>query len=66
MSHYTANDLFAAFHNEELQARPQTVVTIDCRQRGLGTGSCGPQTRPEYEVEKKAYSFGFTLTLAAE
>ena len=66
VSHYTANDLFAAFHNEELQARPQTVVTIDCRQRGLGTGSCGPQTRPEYEVEKKAYSFGFTLTLAAE
>ncbi len=66
VSHYTAQDLFAAFHNEELTARPETVVTIDCRQRGLGTGSCGPQTRPEYEVEKKEYRFAFTLAFAVK
>ncbi len=62
-SHYTANDLFAAFHKKDLKPRPETVITIDKRQRGLGTGSCGPQTRPEYEVSEKSYKLSFVIRL---
>ncbi|MGN1366577.1 MAG: glycoside hydrolase family 2 TIM barrel-domain containing protein [Victivallis vadensis] len=63
VSHYTAADLFGAFHRKDLKARPETVVTIDRRQRGLGTGSCGPQTRPEYEVSEKSYTLSFSLKI---
>ncbi len=61
VSHYTALELFAARHRKELKPLPETVVTIDYRQRGLGTGSCGPQTLPQYEVSEKRYSWSFLL-----
>ncbi len=60
-SHYTAHDLWAAFHQKDLKPRPETIITLDKRQRGLGTGSCGPQTRQEYEVSEKSYALSFLL-----
>ncbi len=61
VSHYSAAELFAARHRKDLKGIPETIVTIDSRQRGLGTGSCGPQTRPEYEVNEKHYELAFKL-----
>ena len=61
ISRYTINDLFKAKHPSELEERPYAVLTLDLAQRGLGSGSCGPQTLPEYELNEKYYKFDFTL-----
>ena len=61
VSHYTAQDLFKAFHTNEITERPETVLTLDLAQRGLGTGSCGPQTFAPYELNEKYYQFEFSL-----
>ncbi len=63
VSHYTPHDLFSAFHPNELTERAETVVTLDLIQRGLGTGSCGPQTLEKYEVNEKYYKFNFNVKL---
>jgi beta-galactosidase len=60
-SHLAIDDVFNASHTNELNFREEVFVTIDRYQRGLGTGSCGPQTLPQYEVNPGRYSFGFTL-----
>ena len=63
VSHYTVADLFAAYHQCELKERAETVLTLDLQQRGLGTGSCGPQTLTRYELSEKAYRFTFTVVV---
>lgn len=61
VSHLTDQDLYYANHTSELQPRPQTFVAIDHRHRGLGTGSCGPQTLEKYCVPPADYSFSWYL-----
>ncbi len=63
VSHYTPHDLFGAFHTNELAERPETVLTLDLIQRGLGTGSCGPQTLEKYEISGKYYKFDFQVKI---
>ena len=50
--HFTPTDLFACRHTNEVEdiVRPETVISIDLVQRGVGTGSCGPQTLEPYCV----------------
>ncbi|MFW5683848.1 MAG: glycoside hydrolase family 2 TIM barrel-domain containing protein, partial [Spirochaetota bacterium] len=59
--HFTPADLFACRHTHELdeKLRKETVISIDLVQRGVGTGSCGPQTRDPYCVPPGRYTFGF-------
>lgn len=61
--HFRDNDLFACYHTNELEdvRRAETVIHIDHRQRGLGTGSCGPQTLSKYCVEPGDYTFGYSI-----
>ena len=63
-SHYSDEDLFTSFHTNvvESKKRKQTVITIDKKQRGVGSGSCGPQTRPEYVIQPDVYEFSYTIT----
>jgi len=61
-THYTADDLFRARHASELEARPEVVLHLDHRQRGLGTASCGPDTLPQYRIPAGLHRF--TLRLA--
>lgn len=61
--HYTADELFAHNHTNEITPVKESIVTIDMKQRGVGTGSCGPQTRPEYCVEPGRYDFRFYINL---
>ncbi|KAJ4413581.1 hypothetical protein N0V85_003511 [Neurospora sp. IMI 360204] len=51
-SRYTVMDVDAARHPFELhrKRREDTVVHLDWMHHGLGTGSCGPETRPEYTL----------------
>ncbi|EAA29334.3 glycoside hydrolase family 2 protein [Neurospora crassa] len=51
-SRYTVMDVEAARHPFELhrKRREDTIVHLDWMHHGLGTGSCGPETRPEYTL----------------
>ncbi|MBN1863263.1 MAG: hypothetical protein JW808_00005, partial [Victivallales bacterium] len=59
--HFTSEDLFGALHTSELKPRKETIVSIDCIQRGVGTGSCGPQTLEKYCVAPGEYDFRYEL-----
>nr|DAA35006.1 TPA_inf: intracellular beta-galactosidase BgaD2 [Chaetomium globosum CBS 148.51] len=61
---YTAEDLDAAQHPYELRERKREdlVVHLDWMHHGLGTGSCGPETLPEYTLHaSKEYEFEVVL-----
>jgi beta-galactosidase len=60
-SHYTADDLFAAFHTNELARRDEIALNLDLRQRGMGGASCGPDTLEKYLVKPGTFSFDFAL-----
>ena len=57
--HFTADDLFAARHINEIRRREETVLSLDYMQCGVGTGSCGPQTLEQYRIPAGRYRFGF-------
>lgn len=59
--HFAPGDLAAARHTNDLVPRPETVVTVDCAQRGLGGASCGPDTLPEYCVGPGSYAFAYVV-----
>lgn len=63
VSHFTAADLFKATHTNELEPRQEVIVNIDHKQRGLGTGSCGPQTLEKYQIKPGSYEFGYTMAV---
>jgi beta-galactosidase len=63
VSHYTAHDLFAAAHTIDLAPRKETILHIDTAHRGLGTGSCGPDTREAYKVQPGRHVFAYTLSM---
>jgi beta-galactosidase len=48
--HHTTDALWRARDWTELTATDDVVVHVDVAQRGLGTGSCGPDTLPRYRV----------------
>lgn len=49
-SHFSAEDLTAARNTAELRPREEVFVHVDAALRGLGTGACGPDVRPQYRV----------------
>jgi len=64
VSHFTADDLYQAFHTSELVPRKEIVLNMDYGQRGLGTGSCGPQTLPQYEINAGTYAFKYSILVS--
>ena len=63
-SHFTASDLYGARHTCDLEPRPETYLSLDHAQRGLGTASCGPDTHPRYRLHEPAYRFSYVLASA--
>ena len=59
--HYTADDLSAAKHPCDLVRRNEIILHLDMRQRGLGSGSCGPQPLAEHEIKPDAFAFSVRL-----
>ncbi len=49
--HYTTQDLTDATHTYELQRRDDITLNLDYAQSGLGSASCGPGRRPEYQLK---------------
>ncbi len=62
-SHYPDETLQACYHTHELQADPRTWLCLDHRHRGVGSGSCGPQTRDEYCVPPGKYHFSLRFSI---
>jgi beta-galactosidase len=63
-SHYTDSDWFAATHTHEIAPRPETYISIDHRQRGVGTHSCGPDTLEKYCIQPGKFKWAFLVSLA--
>ena len=61
VSHFTADDLYQAYHTNELTPRDEIYWTLDVMQCGLGGNSCGPMTLPEYLVIPGEYKFAVLL-----
>ncbi len=61
LSEYTAEELTEKMHNYELEKSGHTILCIDYRQSGIGSGSCGPQLDPKYRLNGTHYSFGFHI-----
>ncbi|HWS38437.1 MAG TPA: glycoside hydrolase family 2 TIM barrel-domain containing protein [Actinoplanes sp.] len=61
VTRFTAADLDAAAHHDELTPRAEAVVHVDAAHRGLGTASCGPDTLPEYLLNAGTYRWEWTL-----
>jgi beta-galactosidase len=62
-SHYTPADLFAAWHTTDLTPRAETVIHLDVKQRGVGTGSCGPDALECYRIGAGTHRLDFDLQL---
>jgi len=59
--HYAAEDLDAAQHTFEVKRRDETILSLDHRQAGLGSNSCGPPPLAQYLVEPKETVFSVRL-----
>ncbi|MEM3715857.1 MAG: glycoside hydrolase family 2 TIM barrel-domain containing protein [Candidatus Bathyarchaeia archaeon] len=59
--HYTAEDFDRAKHTHELKRREDITLNLDYMQSGLGGGSCGPDTLPQYLVKPEPVCFKIRL-----
>ncbi|EPS44203.1 hypothetical protein H072_1885 [Dactylellina haptotyla CBS 200.50] len=61
--HYTTQDLDECEHPYELEKRKkeEVYVRLDWAHQGLGSGSCGPQVDPRYELLSKPFEFELML-----
>jgi beta-galactosidase len=61
VSRVTDEELDAADHLEELPVRDDCFVWIDARQRGVGSGACGPDTAPAHRIGPGTYRWSYRL-----
>jgi len=62
--HFTPEDLTKAYHTNEVEERDEVTILMDCIQRGLGTGSCGPDTLDTYKLKSGTHRFRYTLEVS--
>ncbi len=62
---FTPDNLFVARHTPDLIPRAEVIVNLDVRQRGLGTGSCGPDTLERYRIGPGDYILDFAISPSA-
>lgn len=59
---YTTKNLDQATHTYELKPTQNVFWNLDYKQCGLGNGSCGSNTRPEYRVmPNKKFKFSYLM-----
>lgn len=54
---YTAEVMSNTAHNHGLPESDLTVLSIDYRQNGIGSHSCGPQLLEKYRLNEKGFTF---------
>lgn len=62
---FSPEDLFAARNAADLTPRSQVYVNLDVGQRGLGTGSCGPDTLHRYKISAGDHNLAFKIQVTS-
>lgn len=60
---YSAESLYAASHTIDLGQSPHTILYLDHLHRGLGTGACGPDALPQYQLNDRRYQWTETWSI---
>ncbi len=61
VSPYTKEELTEKMHNFELEPCGSTVLSLDMKQNGIGSNSCGPGVLPPYRFEDRDFTFSLRL-----
>ena len=61
ISHYTAEMLMQANHQDELIKSDCTNIRIDYKNSGVGSNSCGPALLEKYRLSEKEIHFEFLI-----
>ncbi len=61
VSRYSAEMLTAAMHTDELTKEDATVVRIDYKDSGIGSGSCGAPLQNKYKLQAEKVDFKFCI-----
>lgn len=59
--HFTAEQLSAAKHVNELTPQKETYVTVDAAVSGTGNASCGYETLKQYQIPNQVYNYSYTI-----
>ena len=60
-SHYGDEQLARARHTCDLDPEDSVTLCLDAVHRGVGSGSCGPDTLAKYRVRPGRYAFDFAI-----
>ena len=61
-THYSVTDFNGVGYSYQMPPVTKTVLNVDLVSSGLGSGSCGPATLPEYRIKtNKALSYEYTI-----
>lgn len=61
VSYFTQEELTRKTHNFQLEKSGNTVVCLDYAQNGIGSNSCGPELRKEYQLDEEEFTFEIKL-----
>ncbi|MDE0839245.1 MAG: DUF4981 domain-containing protein [Kiritimatiellae bacterium] len=61
-SYYEQDNVSDATIPLDLVRQSSITLNLDHRQRGIGSGSCGPSVLPQYELPAEAFAFSLTLS----
>ncbi|MBQ6527240.1 MAG: beta-galactosidase [Clostridia bacterium] len=61
VSPYTKEELTEKAHAFELVPCGSTVLSLDYKQNGIGSNSCGPELLKKYRFDESSFAFSFTL-----
>ena len=59
--HYSPQMLDKTRHNYELEPSKSTFVTVDYKQSGIGSNSCGPELFEHYRFNEKEFECSFRI-----
>ena len=60
-SSYTQEELTTKMHNYELEKSGYTVLCLDYKMSGMGSGSCGPQLLEQYRLNEESMHWEINL-----
>ncbi len=61
VSPYTKEELTEKAHAFELVRSGSTVLSLDYKQNGIGSNSCGPALLEKYRFDESSFTFAFSL-----
>ena len=66
VSYYSQEELTRKAHNFELEKSGSTIVCLDYAQNGIGSNSCGPELRKEYQFTEETFTFDMKFLFRKE